>query len=145
NIFLETRLASDAMEALPNEIVWSPRDVDEVAANGQVRVFWDDTPIDLFFTYHLFHEQAEANTDEVPFLDTRIPILGATELAVFKAFFNRTKDWADIEAMYDAGSLDIHEVIGWMVDLLGPDDHRVLRLRDLLRREPPTSEPRFMA
>ena len=32
----------------------------------------------------------------MPFADTTIPVSGATELAVFKAFFNRTKDWADI-------------------------------------------------
>jgi hypothetical protein len=61
---------------------------------------------------------------------------------VFKAFFNRTKDWADIEAMLDAKSVDVHVVIGWLVDLLGGDDHRVTRLRDLIGREPP-GDPRF--
>jgi len=72
-----------------------------------------------------------------------IPILAANDLAVFKAFFDRTKDWADIEAMIDARSLDIHTVIGWLVDLRGPEDHRVERLRTLIDRAPPAEEPRF--
>ena len=73
-----------------------------------------------------------------------MPVLGATELTVFKAFFDRTKDWADIEAMIDAGTVDIHAALGWLVDLLGGDDHRVDRLRKLLDRKPPAAEPRFM-
>ena len=91
---------------------------------GQVRVFWDDNPVDLFST-HAFHDQAEAEIVQVPFADTTIPVLGATELAVFKAFFNRTKDWADIEAMVDAETVDVHRAMGWLVDLLGPDDERL--------------------
>ena len=72
------------------------------------------------------------------------PVLGATELTVFKAFFDRTKDWADIEAMIDAGTVDTHGALGWLVDLLGGDDHRVARLRRLLDRKPAAEEPRFM-
>ena len=40
------------------------------------------------------------------------------DLAVFKAFFNRTKDWADIEAMIEAGSLDGDRVVGVLVRYL---------------------------
>ena len=35
-----------------------------------------------------------------------------SDLAVFKAFFNRTKDWADLEAMRDAGTLDVSAIAG---------------------------------
>jgi hypothetical protein len=84
------------------------------------------------------------HVEGVPFVDTVVPILAANDLAVFKAFFDRTRDWADIEAMSDAGSLDIHDVLGWVVDLLGPHDHRVARLRALVGRIPPVEEPRFM-
>ena len=64
----------------------------------------------------------------MPFADTTIPVLGATELAVFKAFFNRTKDWADIEAMVDSGTLDVEVVVAELLALLG-DDPRIERLR----------------
>jgi hypothetical protein len=143
NCFVPASDARPVFETLPDEIVWTDHDIATVERDGQVRVFWDDTPVDLFFTNHPFHEEAAANTEVVPFFGTPIPILGATELAVFKAFFNRTKDWADIEAMVDARTIDLRRVIGWMVDLLGTADERVERLRHLLDRPPPGPEPRF--
>jgi len=53
-------------------------------------------------------------------------------LAVFKAFFNRTRDWADLEAMRDAGTLDVVAVAGVLVSYLGADDERIARLRSLV-------------
>jgi hypothetical protein len=143
NCFVPAEHAGPAFEALPTEIDWSDGDVATVERDGQVRVFWDDTPVDLFFTHHPFNDQAAANVETVPLAGLRVPILAANELAVFKAFFDRTRDWADIEAMVDAGTLDLHVVIGWMVDLAGGDDRRVARLRSLLERPPPGEEPRF--
>jgi hypothetical protein len=143
NCFVPTEDAHSTFEVLPREIRWGDGDVETVRRVGQVRLFWEQTPIDLFFTNHPFHERAAAHTEEVPLADTHIPILGATDLAVFKAFFDRTRDWADIEAMVDERTVDLHIVIGWIVDLLGADDDRVSRLRALLDREPPDEEPRF--
>ena len=143
NCFVASESTRRAFEALPSQITWTDRDVGTVEDTGQVRVFWDETPVDLFFTTHPFHERAAANAVDVPFAGTTIPILGSVELAVFKAFFNRTRDWADIEAMVDAGSVDLHVVIGWIVDFLGPDDPRVDRLKELLERPAPGDEPRF--
>jgi hypothetical protein len=50
---------------------------------------------------------------------------------VFKAFFNRTKDWADLEAMIEAGALDVDRVLGVLLRTLGPRDERIERLRGL--------------
>jgi hypothetical protein len=50
---------------------------------------------------------------------------------VFKAFFDRTKDWADLEEMRAAGSLDVDRLIGVLVRYLGPSDHRIARLVEL--------------
>jgi hypothetical protein len=143
NIFLPPESAESVFRVLPSEVAWSEADVAAIADAGQVRLFWEETPIDLFFSTHVFHDQASSGTSEVPFAGGTIPILGATGLAVFKAFFNRTKDWADIEAMVDAGSLDLHPVIGWLVDLMGGDDERVARLQLLLHRPASPAEPRF--
>ncbi len=75
-----------------------------------------------------------------------LPFLSCTDLAVFKAFFDRTKDWADIEAVLEAGTADVHAAIGWLVDLLGGDDPRVARLRGLVRKAGTgQAEPRFGA
>lgn len=134
NVFAPSDRAEAVFDALPAAVTWTVDDVARVADVGQVRLFWDENPVDLFFSTHAFHDRAEAAVVEVPFAGTHIPVLGATELAVFKAFFDRTKDWADIEAMLEAGTVDVHRALGWLVDLLGADDPRVERLRDLSRR-----------
>ena len=46
-------------------------------------------------------------------------------MAVFKAFFNRTKDWADLEAMRDAGTLDVNRVKDTVARYLGGEDERI--------------------
>jgi len=143
NVFVPAQQARATFERLPNEVRWSNLDVEEVERDGQVRVFWDDTPVDLFFVTHPFHEDAAEHTETVPFAGREIPVLAADNLAVFKAFFDRTKDWADIEAMIAVGSINVHSVLGWLVDLLGRDDDRVERLRSIANTEPPASEPRF--
>ena len=67
----------------------------------------------------------------VEFEGTRIPILGADELALFKAMFDRTQDWADIEAMVAAGTVDVPRVRrSCWPDLVGEIDSRVARLDD---------------
>lgn len=145
NVFSSSSTAEAVFRALPNEVQWRKADVQQVKREGQVRLFWDDNPIDIFFSTHPFHERAAREIVEVPFAGIVIPVLGATELAVFKAFFDRTKDWADLEAMVDAQTVDLHRGLGWLVDLLGPDDQRVERFRALLTRPAfgEVPEPRF--
>jgi hypothetical protein len=70
--------------------------------------------------------QPSAPDELVP---VRIPLfLACRDLAVFKAFFDRTKDWADLEEMQGAGTLDIEVVAGVLVRYLGTDDPRIARL-----------------
>jgi hypothetical protein len=61
-----------------------------------------------------------------------IPFLGCSDLAVFKAFFNRTKDRADLEEMIGIGALNVDQTLGVLVRYLGEDDDRVERLRSLV-------------
>jgi hypothetical protein len=143
NVFVSSDRARAVFESLPAGVAWDEDDLAEVIETGQVRLFWDETPVDLFFSTHRFHDEASLHIERVPLDGTTIPILGATELVVFKAFFDRTKDWADIEAMIDAREADVYRALGWLVDLLGADDHRVERVRALLERQPRGDEPRF--
>jgi hypothetical protein len=46
-------------------------------------------------------------------------------------FFNRTKDWADLEAMREAATLDVEYVLGVVTHYLGGDDERIERVRSL--------------
>ena len=106
-----------------------------VQRDGQVRVMWDATPIDLFFAYDAFHDAAGAARRIVPFGDSTIPILGPEHLVVCKAVFNRPKDWVDIDAMLDADvQLDAAEVTRWVGRIAGDDDPRYGRVVAVLTR-----------
>lgn len=143
NIFSPGVNANRVFGAFPTGVGWSTEDVARVERDGQIRIFWDDTPLDLFFSTHAFHDEAAVEVEQVPFAGATIPVLSATSLTVFKAFFNRTRDWADIESMIDVDTIDRHAALGWLVDLLGPSDERIDRFRTLLDRRPPTAELRF--
>jgi hypothetical protein len=134
NLFVPATESEPALGALPKAI---PRDDDTaeaIARDGQVRLWWDDTPIDLFFSYEPLHDEAARHRRLVPFEGEEIPVLGPVELAVFKAMFDRTRDWADIEAMLAAGNLDADAVRDRLTTLVGKDDDRIARLEEALRR-----------
>jgi hypothetical protein len=131
NVFVEPARAAEVLGALPEGTAVSAGDVEATVREGQVRVWWDDTPIDLFLDVHRFHAEAAAGVREVPFANRHIPVLGCTALVVFKALFDRTKDWGDIEAIAEAGSADMPEARGWVERVLGPDDQILARLSAL--------------
>jgi hypothetical protein len=104
-----------------------------VARDGQVRVWWDETPVDLFFAYDPFHDAAARAHRRVPFGDAEIPILAPEHLVVCKAVFNRSKDWVDIDAMLELErGLDAAEILRWVGRIAGDDDPRYNRIAALL-------------
>jgi hypothetical protein len=130
NVFVPASRAREVFAALPVGVGFSDADVAEASRADQVRLWWDDTPIDVFFSVGEFHEGVARRRQTVPFEGRDIRILCPEDLAVFKAMFDRTKDWADIEAMAEHGSLDCHLAATRLQRLLG-DDTRVERLRAL--------------
>lgn len=133
NLFVDKSRAGEVRDALPRGVRWTPADEAEIARTGQTRLWWDDTPIDVFFSTTEFHERVATHVRWEPFEGKELPFLSCTDLAVFKALFDRTRDWADLEDMATAGTLDRPAVLGVLVDSLGPSDHRVERLRSLPR------------
>ena len=103
--------------------------------DGQVRVMWDLTPIDLFFSYDAFHDAAAAATRTVPFGEATIPILAAEHLVVCKVVYNRPRDWVDIDAMLEGdGDIDGAEVVRWVGRIAGDEDRRYKRIVAVLTR-----------
>ncbi len=131
NIFAEVDRAADALAALPSGVAWSDVDREAIEQEGQVRVWWDTTPVDIFMNTTEFHTQAARRAQWHDFGGVELPFLSCADVGVFKAFFNRTKDWADLEEMQAAGTLDLDRVVGVLVRYLGPDDARVERVRQL--------------
>ena len=106
-----------------------------VRRDGQARVMWDQTPIDLFFAYDAFHDAAARARRSVPFASTTIEILSAEHLAVCKAVFNRPKDWVDLDAMIAADTaIDVAEVLRWVGRITGDSDPRYERIAAVLTR-----------
>jgi len=106
-----------------------------ITREGQGRLMWDTTPIDLFFAYDPFHDAAGAARREVPFADARIWILAPEHLVVCKVVFNRGKDWVDIDAMLAIGTaIDAAEVMRWVGRIAGDTDPRYERIAALLSR-----------
>lgn len=128
NVTADTTKAASVLQALPGGVAWSAADLAQIERHGQTRLFWDRTPVDLFFPQHELHGVVAARVERVPFAGATIPIISATDLTIFKALFNRTQDWADIENMLAHDTVDRAEARSWLVRLMGSDDLRVVRL-----------------
>ncbi len=131
NAFVDVSQAGEVLAALPSEVIATDTDRELLLRDGQARLWWDQTPVDLFLNTTQFHESAAGRARWELFGDTTLPFLSCADLAVFKAFFNRTKDWADLEEMAAAGTLDHDRVVGVLVRYLGADDERIARLSAL--------------
>ena len=107
-----------------------------VERDGQCRVWWGRTPIDVFFAYDALHEAMKGAIRTEPFADATIPILAPEHLLVCKAIFNRPKDWLDIEQIaVTVEDLDAAEILSWLDRILGADDPRTQRVATALGAE----------
>lgn len=104
-----------------------------VERDGQCRLRWGHTPIDLFFAYDALHDAMRRASRSEPFGEAKIPVLAPEHLLVCKAIFNRPKDWLDIEQMLVCvGDLDLAEVLTWLDRIVGDDDPRRERLNQVV-------------
>jgi hypothetical protein len=128
NLFVGEDATDEVLAGLPPDVTWSDDDRALLRRDGQARLWWGTTPVDVFLSTTPFHTQAAGRVRLEPFAGAEVPFLGCDDLAVFKAFFNRTKDWADLEEMQAAGTLDVERVVGVLARYLGPTDDRIPRL-----------------
>jgi hypothetical protein len=132
NLFVGAANAAEVLATLPNGVAVRPVEINAAERDGQVRVWWGDTPLDLFFAVHEFHRDVEANVRWVPFVGRDIPVIDCDAVVVFKALFNRTRDWADIEAVVGAGAIDGERALHWVERLVGREDPIAARLAGLV-------------
>jgi len=131
NVFVGVERVDDVLAALPDGVAHSDGDRVLLAGDGQLRLWWDTTPIDVFLNTTAFHADVAMRARRERFHDRDVPFLACTDLAVFKAFYSRTKDWTDLEEMAEAGTLDRQRVVGVLAEYLGLDDQRVARVLEL--------------
>ncbi len=131
NVFVDIEDAETVYQALPDQIEVTSADRAAINRDGQTRLWWGPIPVDIFFNTTEFHRRVADRARIEEFTGELVPFLACADLAVFKAFFNRTKDWADLEEMAAAGSLDVEAVLGVLTHYLGIKDDRIERLRCL--------------
>lgn len=136
NVFVRPEESGGVVDVLAD--VFEIPDLDglrsEIAERDQGKTYWGDTRIDLFFIASEFNESMAARVRDVPYAGATIPILSAEDIVVIKAVFDRTQDWADIEAVckLNGDELDLPYMKHWLDEILGQGDPRTGRLTGLI-------------
>lgn len=131
NIFIPAERARDAVAALPAEVAAPDTAIEQILRDGQTRLWWQDTPVDVFLNNLPVHDEIAAEIRWVPLAGRDVPVLSCEALVLFKAFFDRTKDWADIEAIGDVDRTILARAAERVGDLVGEDAEFTKRLRGL--------------
>lgn len=136
NVFIpdgEARRAFAAMRELGAEFDHEEafREVDKTS---QVRISWDRTWIDLFFSFAPFHDSVAARVKEVVFGGVSARVISGEDLMIFKMLFSRPRDWFDIEMalQIQRDRVDLAYIRKWLPTILGDDDSRVARFETLV-------------
>ncbi len=138
NVTLPPEDAGPVLGALTHlGVTVSQADQATIARDGQARLDWDGSYLDVFFATLDLHQDMAKRSHTVDFGPVQIPILSPEHLIVCKAIFNRPKDWVDIEETVAWGTpVDAAAVLHWIDGVLGADSAQHARLSDLL---PPKS------
>ncbi|HEY8157059.1 MAG TPA: hypothetical protein VII72_23235 [Myxococcota bacterium] len=136
NVFVPTSEAPRVLAALGKlgAATSNPGLPSLIARDGQARVYWDGTPVDLFFAYDALHDSSLQRRRRVDFYGDPIHILSAEDLITYKATFNRDKDWRDIAGILYACEepLDLAYVRDWLGRIDAKDGSRLARLEQLI-------------
>jgi hypothetical protein len=104
-----------------------------IARDGQARLDWDGSYLDVFFATFALHAEMAEQARLVRFGPVEIPILSPEHLIVCKAVFDRPKDWLDIDEMVRWGTaIDAPRVLSWVADILRPEASQYGRVAALL-------------
>ena len=140
NLFLSPDEAGPALEALVAAGVRIDRDqaIERGRERGDAVGHFGLVRVDVFFNSIELHERAAKRTRTVTLLGRPAQILSPEDTVILKAFFNRGKDWVDIERLLarQGGDLDRAEIRLWLVEGVGEEDARVRHWDELCRELP---------
>lgn len=132
NIFIDASKAESVLASLPPGVRVRKKDIAKVRRDGQARLDWDGTPIDVFLNNIPLHDAVASSVVWVQLEGREVPVLDCASLVIFKALFDRTKDWADIEAVAIATPEDIKGAAATIAALLSEEDPAVEKLKTLV-------------
>jgi hypothetical protein len=136
NVFSDAANARKVLEALPEGVRVSAGDIEKVERDGQTRLFWEGVPIDVFLNNLPLHDAVSNAVVWVPLEGREAPVLDCASLVVFKSLFDRTKDWADIEAVALVAPEDIETATETLADLIDEEDESYRRLAAIRSANP---------
>jgi hypothetical protein len=134
NVTLPPEAAGPVLEMLSRlGVTVAPEDRTAIARDGQARLDWDGSYLDLFFATMDLHLEMAQRARVVRFGPVDIPILAPEDLIVCKAIFDRPKDWLDIEEILRWGTeVDAARTLHWVSEILGPESEQYVRLAEVL-------------
>lgn len=137
NVFVGSERADEVLSALGRLGAEAPPESESIRLHrdGQTRIRWGATPVDLFFSYDAFHDACMERRRVFPFgQGETIHVLAAEDLIIFKAIFDRDKDWRDIaEIVFAVGNeLDADWIESWLERIVGREDERYGRCMESL-------------
>ncbi|HEB88439.1 MAG TPA: hypothetical protein ENI85_02620 [Deltaproteobacteria bacterium] len=140
NVFVGPDRADDVLAVLVRLGAEEPTRTESTRLHreGQARIRWNATPIDLFFSYDAFHDACMTRRRAYPFGEGEtIQVLAPEDLVVFKAVFDREKDWRDIRevAFAMADELDRDLILDWLGRIVGREDERYRKCTEILRSQ----------
>lgn len=131
NVFVAPDAAGTVVAALPSGVECQPDRLELLRRDGQARLRWGAVPVDIFLSTTPFHALAAERAQVEPFAGAAIPFLACADLAVFKVNFGRTRDWADLEDMAAAKTIDHLELRRVIAELLDAEEERLTRIDGL--------------
>lgn len=137
NVFVEPSEVDAVLRALPEPVKATRKEIAQLRRDAQSRLDWDGTPIDIFLKNLPLHDSVAGSIVWVRLEGRDVPVLDCASLVVFKAFFDRTQDWADIEAVSHATPEDIEAAARTVEGLVGNEDPAYSRLASILAANPP--------
>jgi hypothetical protein len=139
NVFVATSEFERVADTLGRLGINVKTDRSALERDGQCRLHWGGTPVDIFMANVEFHRAMAARVRREPFGEATIRVLAPEHLLVCKALFNRGKDWPDIEQVLSTTrGIDEAEVIQWLTRLVGPGDERTKRFASLASQGHPS-------
>jgi hypothetical protein len=137
NLFVPASSPGGAPRCAPGGVERTDDTVPAIERDGQIRLWWAGTPVDLFFDYA--HPSTRPRHD----VDASCPSPASSARArlhrpgALQGAVRPLEGLGDIEAVVVARTLDVQEVRAALVALLGADDGRVARFDRLVDTAPP--------
>ncbi|HEY5476309.1 MAG TPA: hypothetical protein VIK11_06285 [Tepidiformaceae bacterium] len=136
NLFVPEDRAWDVLQSLVGLIegIHLGRALAVIERDGQLRIDWDGTEIDLYFSYDPFHESCRTRVRQVTFDGEPIGVLSAEDLVVLKVLADRDRDWVDVEDIMDSqgATFDLAYTRRWIELLCGGSKAKPRRFEALI-------------